>query len=146
MNISIKITNNIPVQCEDKQSLKGLIKIGDFEETICVHLNPWTRENYEDQWQSGLERLKMHDTSCLVVSVGNPNENAVVEWWRLYRVGNTVFVQNGNLSKNNYKKIVGKIAFTPETCYSFVPPRKTHTKEGYAISEWSVPWTEDTFE
>lgn len=142
MNVSIKITNKKLKQCEGQQSLKGRIRIGDFEETICVHLNPWTREDYERQWNEGLERLNKHNTSCLVVSVGKPTDSAVVEWWRLYRIGDTVFIQNGNLSKNSYQKTVGKAAFTPETCYSFVGPRRTHTKDGHEISEWSVPYYE----
>lgn len=141
MDISIKIIGSKPIQCEGRQALKGRITIADFEETICIHLNQWTKEDYERQWKEGLDRLKNHDRSCLVVSVGKPEDNAVVEWWRLYRIDNIVFIQNGNLSKKIYKKIVGKSSFTPETCYDFIPTRRTHTEEGYEIAEWSVPWT-----
>lgn len=111
----------------------------DFKETIFVYLDPWTKEDYEKQWREGLERLKTHDTSCLITCVSDPKSSAVVGWWTLHRVGNTVFIQNGYLSKVNYKKIVGKSAFTLETCYNFVTPRVTDRQ----VSEWSVPYNED---
>ena len=145
MDISIKITSKKPEKCEGRKALKGLIEIGNSKETICVHLNQWTQEDYERQWREGLDRLKNHNISCLVVSVNDPNDpkaSTVIEWWPLYRVDNAVLIQNEKLSKKSYKKIVGKSPFTPETCYDFITPRETHTKDGHEISEWSVPWTE----
>jgi hypothetical protein len=140
MDISIRITSRKTVEYDGQQTLKGFIKIGDkFKETIFVYLDPWTKEDYARQWREGLNRLKDHDTSCLVTCVSNPKSSAVVGWWTLYRVDNTVFIQNGYLSKANYKKIVGKSAFTPETCYSFVTPRIVDRQ----ISEWSIPWTKN---
>jgi hypothetical protein len=141
MDITLKITSRKTVEYNGQQTLKGFIKIGDdFKETIFVYLDPWTKEDYERQWSEGIKRLKTHDTSCLITCVSDPKSSAVVGWWRLYRVDDTVFIHNGYLSKANYKKIVGKAAFTPETCYDFVTPRITHTKEGHKVSEWSVPY------
>jgi len=151
INLILKKTTNkhsrrqkIPKYIKEKvkKCIKGKIKIGSFEESILVELNPWTREDYERQWREGLDRLKVYDRSCLVVSVGNPEDSAVVEWWVLYRVGNTIFVQNEHLSHDTYKNIVGERPFTPDTCYAFIGPRETHTEDGHKISEWSVPWTE----
>lgn len=143
MDISIRITSKKKLQIKGKKYLEGKITIGDFSESIFVLLGQWNRRDYERQWREGLERLKIYKTSCLVESVSSPKESAVVGWWRLYRVKNTVFVQMGYISHSRYKRIVGGNPFTPETCYAFIEPRKKIKEESiFKISEWSVPWIE----
>lgn len=60
-------------------------------------LNWWTIKEYEKQWKEGLERIKSHDKSCLVVSIYDPIQEPQVEWWILYKEGNKIFVQNHRL-------------------------------------------------
>jgi contact-dependent growth inhibition (CDI) system CdiI-like immunity protein len=143
LDISVKITSKKPKKIRRILSLEGRITIGDFWETIIVPIGYWTREDYERQWKEGLERLKTYNTSCLVVTACDKNTGGpFIDWWRLYRIKDTVFIQNGWLMLEAYQEIVGDKPFTPDTCYDFVMQRETITEEGEKISEWSVPWTE----
>ncbi len=141
LDIFINITSKKPKKIRKSLSYEGRITIGDFWETIIIPIGYWTREDYEKQWKEGLERLKMHNTSCLVVTACDKNNGGpFVDWWRLYRIENTVFIQNGWLMLEVYQELVGDRPFTPNTCYDFVQPRKNHTEDGHKISEWSVPY------
>jgi hypothetical protein len=51
----------------------GKIFIGDdFCETIIPAIGYWSANDYKKQWQEGLERIRTHDSSCLVASIQNP--------------------------------------------------------------------------
>lgn len=124
-------------------AFEGRITIGDFWETVIVPIEYWTREDYERQWKEGLQRLKTHDTSCLVVTAFDKNTGGpFVEWWRLYCIKNTILIQNGWLMLELYEKTVGDKPFTPDTCYDFVTPLKMVTEDGEKASVWSIPWIE----
>lgn len=57
----------------------------------------------------------------------------------LYRIANKIYVRNHALFQPIYKKTVGKKAFTPQTCYQFVAPRRiSKESEEYQPAEWVV--------
>src|SRR5580700_4777947 len=98
MNISIEITSKRSKKIEDIPTLMGRITIGNTWESIYVPINLWNKSDYERQWKEGLERLKTHNKSCLVVGVYDPKKGPAVEWWKLYRVGDMVYINNGWLA------------------------------------------------
>jgi len=76
-----------------------------------------------------------------VVAVDNPDCRRFVEWWRLYKVGDKVYVRNSIVIENIYKEMIGDKLFTLETCYDFIPERGGPCNEdGNKISEWVVDW------
>jgi hypothetical protein len=112
---------------------------GDFSETIALALNYWTIDDYKRQWETGLHRIKDHDTSCLVASVQNPKTTPpYINWWLMYKVGNKVLIQNHLLVDDMYRERVGNKLFTPKTCYDFILPRVTISPEGDTYSEWEI--------
>ena len=56
----------------------------------------------------------------------------------LYKVDDTIFVQNQLLVSDTYKEVIGAGPFTPDTCYNYIDKRITHTDDGTKISEWNV--------
>lgn len=108
-----------------------------FYEFNKCNLEYWTPEMYREQWREGLKRLKTHNNSCLVISIPNQqNPDDTVNVWALYRIGDTIHIQNHYLDYNIY----GNKTITPENCYDFfIEPREVFTESGMKISEWVVP-------
>lgn len=149
MNIEVIVTSKKPEKFSidiPNKGYIGFIRIvearGETKETIFCPLDAWSIEDYKRQWKEALERLKHHDKSCLVVAYTAVDKNHGVEWWPLYRIGNTVYIQNQIMWQEQYKDIVGDNPFTPDTCYNFVEERTTVNEEGETLAEWSVDWTD----
>jgi hypothetical protein len=143
MDIKIEITSKIPRKIYNVRAYEGLIHIGDFSESIYVPLDYWSRQDYERQWKEGLERIKTHDTSCLVATIHDPKIRKFVDWWVLYKEGKTIFVNNEMIHDCEYEKLIGDKPFNLETCYNFIEPRVTMTENGHKVSTWSVPFKPD---
>lgn len=111
----------------------GRIYIGDdFWETALIALNYWTIEDYERQWKEGLERLKTHETSCLVASVQHPEKTPpLINWWPLYKQDNKLLIHNELIVGEDYAKTIGSKDFTVSSCYQFIQPL---TPELYDLS------------
>jgi hypothetical protein len=103
MNISIEITSKRPKKIHSVLAYTGRITIGNYSESIYVPLDLWSKEDYEQQWREGLERLRTHDTSCLIATIHDPKIRPYIDWWVLYRVGNTVYIQNHMLLDYIYR-------------------------------------------
>jgi hypothetical protein len=117
---------------------KGSIVIGKFEEIFYFSYEQWTLDDYERQWSEGLKRLEDHDQSCLVINVCEMNGALCIERWILYKIDNSIHVQQRILFDDNYKKIDGNNYFTPDSCYDFIPLRQTHEDDGEKIPELIV--------
>jgi hypothetical protein len=139
VKIKIKMIPNSIVQENTFTYCLGEIFIGDdFWETIAPALDYWTIADYKRQWQEGLERIKTHDTSCLVASVQNPYLAPLINWWPLYKKGDKIFIQNELIVSEDYKKYIGDNIFSPETCYNFIQPFITQDDDGTLFSTWEV--------
>jgi hypothetical protein len=99
-------------------------------------MNYWSIQDYERQWQEGLDRLKKHDTSCLVVFVYDPKIRPFIEWWVLYKKEDKVYIRNQILVDEIYENQIGNKSFTVESCYDFIHPRKEKRK----VSEWIIDY------
>jgi len=132
---------------EEYPSCRGEIQIGDFKEGFTMPLDAWTIEDYEQQWKKGLERIKTHETSCLVAKAQNPagrvpGSKPLVELWVLYKVGKVIYIQNNLLIAEtlndldlSYKDLS---QFNKETCYQYITLRETFTEDGDKTSEWQI--------
>ncbi len=118
-------------------SCVGEIKIGDFRETFIMPLDWWTVGDYETQWLEGIERIKHCDESCLVTTIQDLKKIPLIDWWILYKVGSTVYVQNELIAGDCLQTFLNRGEFNRETCYDFIEPRQTVTEDGEKISEWS---------
>jgi CdiI N-terminal domain len=138
MALIMHIIDNKVKRRHKMPTMEGEIIIGDFQETFLISLEYWGIEDYKRQWAEGLDRIKIHEQSCLVSSVQDPTKAPWLNWWVLYKEGAKIFIQNQLFVNELYKVTIGKSAFTPETCYKYISPRITHTDEGEEISEWSI--------
>lgn len=121
----------------------GEITIGDFQETFKMPLEYWTMQDYEEQWQEGITRIKTHDQSCLIFQMQDPTKAPWANSWILYKDGDMVHIQNTLLHGNRFAKVLQKESFTMQTCYNFITPRETvDEKDGMKISEWDIPLQE----
>lgn len=139
MNLSISIVDKKP----KKYGVRGEIIIDDFIEHFDAPLDWWSVDDYKQQWKEGLKRLLDHDTSCLVVTINDPNCRKFIEWWPLYKIDNKIHIQNHIIIEDIYEERIGGKPFTRETCYDFIPRYRSHTDEGNKISEWVIDWNEN---
>lgn len=57
-----------------------------------------------------------------------------IYWWPIYRLDNTVYLQNHILFLSKLS-----VPFDPHDPFRFVPERELISETGEKISEWSVP-------
>lgn len=143
MKLKMEITPNSEHVRNKVVVCKGKIYIGDdFWETIVPALNDWKIEDYERQWKEGLERIKTHDTSCLVACVQHPKKTPpLINLWMLYKENGKIYIQNGLIFAENYERIIQDKPFNPNTCYDFIQlrfPEVDDDEEDDEISEWVV--------
>src|SRR5262249_7110148 len=73
----------------------GLIKIGAFEEHFVASLMYWNASDYTRHWSQAVERIvRSSTTSCLITSIVDPANSKFLFWRPMYRIGETVFIQN----------------------------------------------------
>jgi len=116
---------------------KGEIQIGTFKETFVMPLDSWSVKDYEQQWREGLERIKTHDTSCLVTAIQELKTEPYVDLWILYKDGNMIYIQNHIFDASDYS---GKnlTDFNIQNCYSYLFPRRPFKYDGLNPQEWEV--------
>ncbi len=136
MKLKIKILQKRPINTEGLLQIRGQLMIGEHKEFFLADLDWWPIEEYKKQWREGLERIKTHDQSCLIVSIGNPIDNRFIEWWLLYKRRNKVYLQNHIIFGDTYADRIGDKEFNRDTCYDFIPKRRIKSSEKNV--EWSV--------
>jgi hypothetical protein len=131
MSLRIRFTNK--TDYEPGLAL-GEITLDDFVETFETALTFWGAERYESQWREGIDRLLQGASrSCLITSLVDSGCEVFGVWWKLYREGNHVVVQNQLLLSSVFGK-----NFNPDDPYSSIPDRMFLNCDGEQISEWSV--------
>ncbi|HEV2916114.1 MAG TPA: hypothetical protein VGW78_00040 [Candidatus Babeliales bacterium] len=140
MNIKIEITGKRPLIRNKIKSYRGKIYIGDYWESIFAALGYWKKRDYERQWKEALERLKTHNSSCLIVSVLNPNVQKYIEMWMLYRVKNTIYIHNRFFILEYYDRLLKGKTLTLDNWHEFIPRKRLNKPGENKWSEWSVPY------
>jgi len=140
-DLSIQIQDRKVQKIYGLSSCTGEIKIGEFRETFISPLDWWTIEDYEKQWQDGIDRIKHCNESCLVTMAQNLETSPQIDWWILYKKNGKVLIYNQLLIDEIIGQLKYKIEnlsqFTPQTCYSYIPPYKLFAKNSKA-SKWEI--------
>jgi hypothetical protein len=131
MSLRIRFTNK--TDYEPVLAL-GEITLNEFIETFETDLTFWGAERYESQWREGIDRLLQGvSRSCLITSLVDSSYQVFGQWWKLYRDGEQVVVQNQLLLSSCFGK-----DFNPNDPYSSISDRQSLNSEGEQISEWFV--------
>lgn len=136
-NFSIRIINKNEQIIDGIKGVWGEIRINNFRETFVMQTRWWSIPTYEKQWLEGLKRIKTHSRSCLITTVQDLPNAHLINMWPLYKDGNKVFIQNYLLFGKRLENMINKkqIPFTPDTCYQFIPRRRT-ISERTPLSQW----------
>jgi hypothetical protein len=131
--ISISISNSV-IKHEGDLVASGNLIIGEFFESFHASLSYWNRLDYLSQWRSGLERLLAGENrSVIISSMYNPRNANFINWWKMYLLGDTVYIQNQILFLDELTA-----PFNENDIYSSIPERETETEDGDKISEWQI--------
>jgi hypothetical protein len=115
-------------------SRTGFIQLNAYRERFVAPLVYWTVADYRQQWGDGIRRiLDGQPRSCLITSMRDPRSANFIQWWPLYRVDDSIYVQNQLLF---FAALQGP--FVPTDPYPHVSERRTRSEDGEPISEWRV--------
>ena len=145
---SIKVTTDKPEIIYGLPSYRGRITIGNFSERFIMPIDSWTLNDYIDQWQEAINKLKSCDRTCFVITAKTIEKNPLIELWVLFREHNKIYFQNNFLINDIAKEmdLPNLSDFSSATCYNYVEKKRhTLTESGTKISEWSIS-EEDFFE
>jgi hypothetical protein len=141
MSFSIAFTDEPPRYPYDDPLMAaaiGALVIGETTERFESSLYQWNKEDYKAQWKNALNvLLKESNKAALIVTYESPEVSTHLEWWPMYRIGSTVFLQNHLLF---YNQISGP--FSVENAFSFLRDRESVNEEGQPLSEWRVSLSE----
>jgi hypothetical protein len=115
----------------------GGLELGAASDAFVADLGTWTISEYEAQWREAIARLAAgKPSSALVTSYVGPGD--VIHSIRpMWRVGNTVFLQERLVLDRNIESPNVAAQF-----YEIVGERSTHSDDGTPISEWAVPFSD----
>lgn len=122
---------------EGWQHALGGIELGDHSDAFAADLRFWSVTGYEAQWREAVARLAAGRTSsALVTSYRGPGA-AFHSMWPMWRVGQTVYVQERLVLDDTIDATDDAEAF-----YSRVGDRNTQSEDGDTISDWHVPFAD----
>ncbi|NHX02168.1 hypothetical protein [Pseudomonas koreensis] len=120
------------------QALRGLIRLGDQEESFFAPISFWGRQEYLSSWYSSLSRgLERRQHSVLVTSMLDPELANFLMVWVLYFVGESVHIQNNVVFLDDVV-----LGFNGDDVNTYVGEREVVNEDGDKISEWVVPLSE----
>lgn len=113
----------------------GLLVLGDHREEFASTLFEWNKNDYEEQWRLAITSLLQgREKVALMVYYVSPAGSDNFEWWLMYRVGDTVALQDHMPWYDQFPE-----PFSIERQFDFVKDRRTVNEDGHKISEWSAP-------
>ena len=123
---------------EDSTWAIGQIVAGELNERFHANLHEWDKQAYESQWLQSVEGLLRGDQKAVLITYFvNQRESSNLEWWALYRDGDTVHIQNHSPWYDSFDR-----EFSVAEASSFLHDRVTVDADGNRISEWDVPLRE----
>jgi len=110
----------------------GAILIEPLYERFLIPVSCWAIEQYQQQWQEGIERIKHQETSCLVTAIKTYKNRPVLTFWAMWKQGDTIFFneRDSGISKK-YERIV-KVPYDTGICYQLV--QSGDDKDIYTVS------------
>ena len=128
------LSEPVPSLEVNEPACPGLIELGSFQERFVSSLSYWNVNDYKRHWRQAITRIvESSQKSCLITSMYDPSTANFIFWYPMYRVDDTVFVQNQILFLNQLSA-----PFDERDPFSFVSERKSVNDEGESLSEWCV--------
>ena len=116
----------------------GLLVMGESKEGFCSSLYHWSKRQYESQWQRAFDvLLNESPKAALIIEYIRPDAASQLEWWDMYREGETVYLQNQVLFYAQLRE-----PFSLDAPFASLRDRETISADGQPISEWSVALSE----
>jgi hypothetical protein len=129
---SIEIRHEVE-QDEDSRYYRGLITIGDYEESFLAASGVWDWQAYERQWRAAARRLLKHrDRTAFVTSFSHPDAHHNFAWLA-WCEQNLVYLQNRLLLREFLPSVLDV-----DRIDEVVGSRETVTEDGEEISQWTV--------
>jgi hypothetical protein len=121
-------------QDEDSRYYRGLITIGDYEESFLAASGLWDWQAYERQWRDAARRLLEHrDRTAFVTSFSHPDAHHNFVWPAWYE-DDIVYLQHRLLLRECLPSVLDV-----DRIHDIIGPRETVTEDGDEISQWTVP-------
>jgi hypothetical protein len=131
-----------PKRAADFFCYDGSLSIGQAGIGVRIFLFNWNMDTYLAQWKEGIERIRTHDTSCLITGFENAEiidgqrYSPRLSWIVLYKNHNSVIIQKLRLFEDIYDEYIGtNIIITRKNCYNYIPKYNHH----YPIAV-DFPW------
>jgi hypothetical protein len=113
---------------------KGILILGEAKEYFGSSLYQWSKKEYESQWGHAIKTLlDGKDRAALITEYVRPEASTHLEWWPMYLIGNSVFIENQLLFYDQLAE-----PFSEQNAFSFLGERRTMNGEGKKISQWAV--------
>lgn len=116
----------------------GVLVMGEAKERFCSSLHQWNKQQYESQWRQAIHMLLNESSkAALIVEYVGPDFSSHLEWWAMYREGETVYLQDQLLFYSQLRE-----TFSLDAPFASLRDRETISEGGRQISEWSVSLSE----
>ncbi|MES2183026.1 MAG: hypothetical protein V4505_00640 [Pseudomonadota bacterium] len=116
-------------------------KSRDFSEEGSLVTTFWSRNDYESRWKESLGALVygLVDRCILITHIINPKYDHFVNYWSLYKEGETVYV-HGMISVDQSLEMLTQ---PPSVVAGYILQRKEGTPEEQAeVEEWEFPFSD----
>jgi hypothetical protein len=130
----LKVQLEHPYEDPSTAAARGRIVLRAYGEEFLASLHEWTEATYQKQWRGAIASLiQGEDKAVLITNFNSPAIASHLEWWALYREGETIFAQNQLLFFDDLNR-----EFEASAAVDFLRPRDTKNEEGLPISEWAI--------
>ena len=133
----IGFTTAAQIDDEGWRHALGGIELGDESDAFAADLRFWSVADYQAQWREGIARLAAGQASTALVTSYRGAGAAFHSIWPMWRVGQTVYVQERLI----LDETIGATDVS-EQFYSRVGDRSTQSDSGEPISEWPIPFAD----
>ena len=116
------------IQFTSESSSWGELKINDCIEVFESSFEYWSRKQYENSWTEALKSAIRGEKSALIVWISNPLKQGCLDWWPLYLVKDTIYIQNAVCDLSEY-------VLDEKNLYQHILERNSG---GGRVSEWSI--------
>jgi hypothetical protein len=123
-NISIEIIEKLPHDSKFADQYRCILNIANKKVKFFPPVNIWSIDEYKKQWQEGLQKILIENTSCIVTDVADIGEFPTIMMWDLFKEGDTVYCQGKCLHRTSIPISFYEISFTVENCYKFIGKRR----------------------
>jgi hypothetical protein len=126
--ITAKMSDLKPERRTDFFCYVGMLKIGTLELRFLILLSHWSIHDYLNQWKEGIERIKTHNTSCIITGfekakmIDGKRYSPRLSWIVLYKKDNKVIIQKLSLYEKEYDEYIGTdVIIDQNNCYHYIP-------------------------